>query len=336
MTHTIRRWLVTAALTAVVAPCTGAADPPPVPAPAPPPAYVLPPVNEPLVPAFIRPDPLLERPEAPMPGPFFNVETTVDFVHLRNQPSIPVVISPTQTDVIRFPGNRLDDTVTPRFEIGYRLPDGLGDFRLSYRFLVTSGNNDFTNADLGPVSQHGRLDLNVLDLLYTTREYSLDPHWAMWWWVGVRYSYLYFDSRVNVLNPGTDVGSVLAQSESNSVWGLGPMFGLEVDRKTSVPGLALFFRDDISGMWARIKQVGTEDVVPGAGVTGFNLSRIQTSLGVPTFDFTVGLSYTIPEWNQSRLMIGYHYEVWWQIGRLNDSRGTLEEQGLFLRAEFNF
>jgi hypothetical protein len=132
------------------------------------------------------------------------------------------------------------------------------------------------------------------------------------------------------------VGSVLAQSESNNLWSVGPEFGLELDRKLQVPGLALFGKFDVSGMYGRIKQVGTEDVVPGDGVTAFNLDRVQTGLGFPTFDFTLGLSYTIPEWNQSRLLLGYHYEVWWLVGRVNDSRATLEEQGLYLRAEFNF
>jgi hypothetical protein len=37
-------------------------------------------------------------------------------------------------------------------------------------------------------------------------------------------------------------------------------------------------------------------------------------------------------------MIGYQYEVWWQIGRGNDDQsfGSFNDQGLFLRAEFSF
>ena len=223
----------------------------------------------------------------------------------------------------------------PRFEVGCHMSDGLGDVHLGYRFLVTQGSDTYSG-DLGPASQAGRLDLNVVDLIYRSREYSLDPNWEMRWSVGGRFAFLFFDSQVNYLNPGLTPGSILAQSESNSFWALGPMGGLELDHKTSIPGLSLSGRVEASSLYGRIKQQAVEQVVPGGGQSEFNPIRIQTGVGVPTLGVTIGLSYTIPEWNHSRLLLGYQYEVWWQVGRVNDSRATLEDQGLFVRAEFNF
>ena len=36
--------------------------------------------------------------------------------------------------------------------------------------------------------------------------------------------------------------------------------------------------------------------------------------------------------------LGYQFEYWWNVGRLSTSfaRGELEDQGVVLRAEFNF
>jgi hypothetical protein len=63
---------------------------------------------------------------------------------------------------------------------------------------------------------------------------------------------------------------------------------------------------------------------------------------VPVARGIVGLSYTVPGWNYSRFMLAYEYETFFQIGRLTsttgipNTRGQLDAQGLFLRAELNF
>jgi hypothetical protein len=282
-------------------------------------------------------DPLLDRPEAPLPGPYFNTEASVVGVHLRNQLTNTVVINPTRTDTVRFPGNQLSTTVTPRFELGYRFPDGWGGIQLGYRFLATQGSDTLTTGN-GDAAQHGRFVANLVDLDYVSREFSLGPDWEMRWAIGVRAGFLYFDSRLHFLSPATDPGTVLAQAETNMLRFYGAHGLLELDRRLAVPGLALFGRMEAVGAWGRIKQTFTEDLVPApdGSVPPFGLARHDTSVGIPMLNMQVGLSYTLPGRSHTRFLIGYQYEVWWQIGRVENSRGQLDDQGLFLRAEFNF
>jgi hypothetical protein len=331
MRHSLRRWFVAAALTAV-----GLAGAEPAPAPAPdgnrPAPYVLPPVGDSPIPPRPDPDPLLDQPEMPAPGMFINVEADIFNVHLRNQLMNTVTIGSTQIDTIAFPGNRLDWSVAPRFEIGKHLPDGLGDLFISYRFLVTSGSDTLGTAQ-GDADQHGRLVFNVVDLDYASREFSLAPNWDMKWTLGARAQVLYFDSRLDFANPAPLVGTTLAQDESNFVHAYGVHAGVEVSRKLGEPGCALVGQIDGAGLFGRIKQTFTEDVVGAPqGET-----RIQTVVGIPTLTGTVAFSYTVPEWNQSRLLIGYQFETWFNVGKMsNGSNAQLDLQGLFLRAEINY
>jgi hypothetical protein len=298
--------------------------------------YVLPPAGWPGL-EFSRPDPLLDRPDAPLPGFYFDVETNVVFPHLRNQLFVPVTISPTQTDTIHFSGNRLDATISPRFEVGYRLLDGWGGLQLAYSFEATSGSNSFLS-DQGSLAQHGRLDVNIVEFDYVSREFSLGPQWEMRWGVGAQAMSFYFDSAVNFLNPGTTPGTVLSQTEASSAVVYGGHAMLDLSWRTPVPGLAVVGRLKIADSFGRIRQTGTEQLESpsGDGTVALLRSTIATSVNVQSGSGMFGLSYTVPEWNHSRFLLGYEYEVFFDIGRQNDSRGQLDNQALFLRAELNF
>jgi hypothetical protein len=330
-----------------------------------PPAYVLPP------PPNYTADgegwtrsPLLERlEEMALPGFFANVESSVVWIHLRNQlvggtvtiaqtSGAPVNTAlnlppgagmPITGDVISFPGNPLDPTVTPRFEVGYHFPDGFGEVRLGYRFMESSGSDMLTVGDLGPAAQHGRLDMNIIDLDYGTRQFSLWPNWQMRTAVGLRYATAFFDSHVAFLNPVTIQESPFglapftrfSQSESSFNRYIGAHGVFEVGRQLLVPELALFGRVEGSGLFGRVTQTFRETFAESPGSTE---TRRTSNVGVPTLATQVGLSYEVPRWNHSRFMIGYQFEMWWQFGRGNNdlSFGTLDDQGLFLRAELNF
>jgi len=329
-----------------------------------PPAYVLPPppnysdIDE----GWIA-SPLLERPEAAPPGIFVNVESSVVWSHLRNElvggmvtlaqtsgasPSSAVGLPPgagmpITGDIVKFPGNRLNATVTPRFELGYRFPDGFGELRLSYRFLDTTGSDTVVVAELGPAAQKGRLDVNFVDLDFGTREFSLGPNWEMRTAVGLRYATAYFDSQVTFRNPvtiqetpfGTAPFTRLSQSEAVGNWYIGVHGVLEVGRKLWVPGLTLFGRAEGAGLYGRVHQTFKETFLESPG---FTQTRVAGGVGTPSLAAQAGLSYDVPNWNHCRFLIGYQYEMWWQFGRGNDdlSFGTLYDQGLFLRAEFSF
>lgn len=307
--------------------------------------------------------PLLDRPEAAAPGVFFHAESSVVWPHLRNELVGGMVtlaqtsgVSPTSSvglppgagmpitgDLVSFPGNPLNATVTPRFELGYRFPDGFGALKLGYRFLVTSGSDTLNFADLGPASQKGRLDVHFIDLDYEVRQFSLGPNWEMRTSVGLRSAVVFFDSRVNFLNPvtitsspfGTGPFTRLTQTEAVSNWYIGAHAMLEVGRKLWLPELTLFGRLEGSGLYGRVHQTFQETFVEAPGFTEIS---VRNGVGCPLLATQVGLSWDVPNWNHCRFLMGYQFEMWWQFGRGNNdlSYGTLDDQGLFLRAEFNF
>jgi hypothetical protein len=256
---------------------------------------------------------------------------------------------PITGDIVRFPGNRLDPTVSPRFELGYRFPDGFGELRISYRFLDTKGSDIVlvappeANDNLGLAAQTGRLALNFIDLDFGTREFSLGPNCEMRTAVGLRFATAFLDSEVTFLNPVTLTGSPfgtgpftrLSQTEVIHNRYFGAHGILEVGRKLQVPGLTLFGRLEGAGMYGRVHQTFKEVFVESPG---FTQRRITNGVGTPMLNVQVGLSYEVPQWNHARFLIAYQFEEWWQFGRGNNdlSFGPLYDQGLFLRAEFNF
>jgi hypothetical protein len=294
---------------------------------------------------------------------FFNAESSVLWPHFSNElvggtvtlaqtsgvaPSSSVGLPPgagmpITGDLINFPGNRFNPTVSPRFELGYRFPDGFGEVRLGYRFLESSGSNFLIFPDLGPASQSGRLDLNFIDLDYGTREFSLGPNWEMRWAVGLRTAFAFLDSRVTFLAPvtvttapfGTGPFTRLSQAEALGNWYIGAHGVFEVGRRLWTPEAILFLRLEGAGMYGRVHQTFKETFVEAPGYTE---TSVRSGVGTPLLATQVGLSYDVPEWNHARFMIGYQFEEWWQFGRGNNdlSFGALYDQGLFLRAEFNF
>jgi hypothetical protein len=307
--------------------------------------------------------PLLDRPEAAPPGIFFNGESSVVWPHFRNElvggqvtfaqlsgvsPVSNVGLPPgdglpVTGDLLKFPGNPLNATVAPRLEIGYRFPDGFGELKVGYRFLESTGSDTLTLGALGDASQKGRLDVHFVDLDYGTREFSLGPDWEMRAAVGLRYARAFVHSQVTFLTPvavtsfpfGTGPFTRLTEAETIANWYLGVHGVFEVARRLRVPGVTLFGRAEGSGLYGRVHQIFKETFVEAPGYSEIN---VRNGVGCPLLGAQVGLSWDVPRWNHSRFMIGYQYEIWWQFGRGNNdlSFGTLDDQGLFLRAEFNF
>jgi hypothetical protein len=264
------------------------------------------------------------------------VEVQVLFLHLRNQ-LLNSVTSFNGVNLVGFPGNPLNTTASPHIEGGWRLPDGCGAIQLGYRFLATEGSESPVN---GPflAAQHGRLDYNVLELDYLTREYSLPMQWEMRWGFGGRFTSLFFDSRFRFVNSATDPGSLLAEAETNSLYAFGVHTLLDLSRQLGPTGFALFARGDLGVNLGRIKQTAFEELLgpnPGDGPQDFQ-NRSDGAANMWTWAGECGLSYTMPHWNNNRYLLGYQHEVWFDVGRLSLSRGQLDSQGLVLRAEFNF
>jgi hypothetical protein len=304
----------------------------------------LPPVVQPAPPPLPGPyferDPLLDPPPFPPPGWYGDVQLNVLEPHVKNRLVDTVQIGTRISDTVTLPSAELNWTVSPRFEVGYRLPSGFGSFAIAYRFMDSEGASTVAGTD-SPASLHSRLDMQVLDLDYVSRELSLWPCWEMRWFFGGRLANIYFDSRSQESFAAAVAGSgVFVRRDTDRYIGFGPHWGLELERHLADWGLTVVGRAEGCIDLGRIRQgFFEESTLPGP--TGQPLTgetHIRSSQGVPIFHAQLGLGWQPPEWPKLHFFVGYQYEHWWDVGRLNliASKGELEDHGLWLEAGYNF
>jgi Legionella pneumophila major outer membrane protein precursor len=308
----------------------------PVPPP-PPPGVLTPPPpggyfqdrNGPL----LRGDPLLDRPKSPPPGWFADLEIDLVGPHIHNQLNASVAVAGF-VDQVQLPTAPLEWVGAPRIDLGYRLAEGLGEFMLSYRSLVSDGRAvlvDFDGPGF-PGALKSRLNMNVVDLTYGSQECSLAPLWDMQWRAGARFAAVYFDSRAS--------DGILEQRASNNFVGAGPVASLDLARRfEAAPFFAVFGRLEGAALVGNVHQ-GFEETVDltsfGGPFLGGAVNNSSTQV-VPVLAFQVGLSYS-PPWAcpDSRFSLGYDFQQWWSIGNAGGSKADLTTNGVFFRAEFNF
>jgi hypothetical protein len=304
--------------------------------PPPGPAYSCDPLPGP----YFERDPRLDPPQFPQPGWLADVEAGVVASHFKNRLSGTLQLGNRLPDTIHVPGAELDWTGSPRFEVGYRLPSGFGQFALSYRFLDTEGTGTELVPD-GLAFLKSRLDFHVVDLDYISREFSPYPQWGMRWRFGLRYVSLYYDSQANEPFALAAAGSgILAARNTNHFQGFGPRVGVQLERYLGCSGWALVGRIDGASVVGRTSQIFAEDTTT-LGPTGQPLAgavRFGNTQTIPTLNFQVGLGWEPPGSPYTHFFLGYEYEYWWDAARLStgSSRGEMVNQGLLLRAEFNF
>jgi hypothetical protein len=268
-------------------------------------------------------------PDNNAPGWFGDAEVIFTAPHLKNQLSGLVTVGPI-TDTLFLPITDLDFAVSPRIEIGYRLPEGFGEFLLGFRFLVTEGNAIIPNFDVGDGTLRSRLNLNVLDLDYASREFSLGPQVDMKWRIGARLANLFFDSQA--------VGQILEMRTSQFLFGAGPHAALDLAWRSCVlPEYALFTRLDGAVVIGEINQnFEVTANFPDTGLIG-GANRIHGTQAVPIVHLQAGFSYT-PAWaeNQLRFLLGYDFEQWWYLGTDGPNHSELTLNGMFFRTEFRY
>jgi Legionella pneumophila major outer membrane protein precursor len=280
---------------------------------------------------LLRGDPLIDRPFYPQPGWFATVELDVLAPHIKNRLIAPVTLDGFEPNTVHLPTAELDWVGSPRFEFGYRCAEGLGEILFSFRFLDSEGNDTISNFDLDGSDGFlkSRLSLDVLDIDYGSREYSLAPCWDMKWKVGIRLADVFFDSRAD--------GYFLEQRTRNLFYGAGPHVGVDLWRSFSVPGLGLFCRVEAASLFGQVRQRFEESVLFDDGTLLGAETSVRHTQAVPVLDTQFGVSWT-PAWHRhwSRFSTGYQFEQWWDLGQAGDSRAELTLQGIFFRAEFNF
>jgi hypothetical protein len=281
---------------------------------------------------LLKGDPLLDGPACAPPGWLAGVELDPVGPHLKNQltGSVP---TPAGAAQVQLPTADLGWTVSPRIDAGYRFSQGFGEVLASYRFVEATGAG--TVAPFAPDGSAGalrsRLDLNVFDLDYGSREFSLGPGWDMKWFAGVRLASLFFDCQA--------VSDVLAQHEGNHFFGAGPHTGLELWHTFDDSGLALFGRLDGGIVFGSIHQDFEQTTAAADGGLSTGSSQPQADQQVTVLAVQVGLGWAPPEAPYLRFAGGYTFERWWNIGEVGavgTSAAQLTVQGIFLRGEWRF
>jgi hypothetical protein len=277
---------------------------------------------------LLQGDPLLDPSHSPPPGWYAAVEFGIVGPHIKNRLTAGVPLG-TVTEQVQLPTADLDWTVAPRFEVGYRFAQGFGDLLVSYRTLRSEGRDTLVNFDLGDGLLRSRLDVNVIDLDYASREFSLGPCWDMKWKAGVRLANIFFDSRAD--------GLILAERTSNHFFGAGPHAGLDLWRFIGTKGLAVFGRLEGAVAIGDIDQGFEEVVLTSNGTVLGGAANVHGVQAVPVLGVEAGVGWCPSgpgHW--LRLAAGYQFERWWYVGTAGDSSAELTVQGVFLRAELAF
>jgi hypothetical protein len=268
-------------------------------------------------------------PPSPPPGLFTDIELLIIKPSLKNQINSDRPFGTANAGTI--PSANLGWTVSPKFEIGDRLPEGLGFFALSYRFMLSDGKQTQVFAG-APFQVHTRLDLNTIDLDYGTAPYEVAPHYELSYRIGARLSDIFFDSSVS-----TDG---FRRQASNNFFGAGPHAQVDATHPLSfLPDVSLFGRLDGAVLIGNIHQHFREDA--GGGTSDFVRNRTQS---VPTLTIQAGLSYTPSFYKNLHFTTGWQYEHYWFLGQIGQdaagnfstSRGELSANSWFLRGQLDF
>jgi hypothetical protein len=291
-----------------------------VPPPPPPPPVVVapPPPANPWAPATWTP---VCRPAG------FYIDAGIDImsVDVSNHLSGTVPL-PSGNTTVALPGTHLDWTAMPTLALGYRLPDGLGAFALSYRFIVSEGHDSLDRFD-GTDELRSRLSINIIDLDYRSNVYEPFPRLEVQGILGARIGISYYDTQL--------MGAITDDHESNYYVGAGPHAAVELNRRLPlVPGLALTGKIDGAVLVGNDNQRFSTlafDAFNNGNVYEMSYRRTDTS---EMLAIEAGLSYRPPDLEALRFSTGYRYEQWWNMGR--GGSADLTTNGFFIRVEYGF
>jgi hypothetical protein len=271
-------------------------------------------------------NPLLDGPNANRLGWFTTVvDADVLASHVHSELNAPVAVG-ARVDTVSLPSANLNWSLAPRFELGYRFGQGLGEFIIAYRFVATSGSATIANFDAAgnPGALQSRFSVNVIDLDYAAQENSLLPNWDMRWRFGARVAGLYFDSEA--------ASPLLQQHVTNDFWGGGPHISLELWRPIVERQVGFFCKIDGAGVFGDVQQSFAETIGGPGSVSG--ITRQTQLMPTTMLNAEAGLTWNPTE--SLRFSGGYAYEHWWDATYAGNSRGDVWTQGIFFRAEWRY
>jgi hypothetical protein len=186
---------------------------------------------------------------------------------------------------IHFTGTgRLDlgATVSPRVWLGYRFEQG-GSVRLTYRNLISSGDNLVSLTDGGQQDIHLRTDVHWLDLDYVSPDHVFLGSGRFAWEAGGRFTFRELGARA------TDASGTI--STDTSYFGGGPHLGMDAAWLFGDSGWAFFSKVDgaltFGGETSHAHFHLSDPWFPGIG----SLPRRHRSEVEGDMTFKVGLSW---------------------------------------------
>jgi hypothetical protein len=293
---------------------------------------------------YFETDPLLDPPTFPRPGFFASAEAQALVPHIYHDIVNLAPVRGGTAGTVAVPVSGFDWTVSPRVEIGYRLPSGFGEFLLNYQFIHSSGSGGSPLGPDGPAAVTSKFEFNLADFDYASREFTPWEHWGMKWRFGLRTLQMYYRTTLSQSPAAAAAGSgVLQEQGYNAYHGYGGHIAVELDREFNrqLPGLSLVGKLDVGNTFGFIHQSVSRYATDGsnsAGVYRFD----QES---PSILSQLGLNYR-PAGSRIELYVGGSYGYWWNVGKNNNvaldsigkgnAKGDLSLTGVNVRATWNY
>lgn len=235
-----------------------------------------------------------------------------------------ILPQPSPYSNILFPMASLEWTVSPTFDLGYRLPGQQGEFALNYQFLVSQG---FSSASyLGLASQvKSRITQNEVDFLYRSAPTAFGPRLDIRFEIGAKMGFFFYDTLAsNALGEG---------HASNYFFGGGPRFRIDGDfhitsnkRWRWINGL------EISALMGQIQQSYSNSVGP----YDFAVTAPKTTTTLPVLKYQTGILW-VPSFTEGfSVLAGFELDEYWQILKQNQSSGRLQNLGILLQGRLDF
>jgi hypothetical protein len=294
-------------------------------------------------------DPILDPPQWGRPGWFGGVQFDLIHPHIQRR----LVHGATDNTVTTKPNMQqvnvaigaapLNWTVAPRFEVGYRLPSGFGQFTVAERFFSTQGA-DVTLGPNGPGTRTSRLGTSYTDFDYGSREYTPWANWSMQGRVGMRLAYADIDSQFFESFAKAAAGNgVLAARQRTTTESIGPHFRVELDRRFGESGFSFVNKLDYAATFGRLHQTWAASTINPSGRPDRGILHRNPFQNIPILNYQVGLGWQPPRYPNVRFFVGYVYEAWWNTetnananGGLGAGKGMFTDQGVVFQLGVNF
>jgi hypothetical protein len=292
---------------------------------------------------YFERDPWVDACCMPQPGWLFDLDTDLLGTHVLNQVGN---ATPPINGVPNVPMARLNWALSPKFEGGYRLPSGFGEFDVSYRFLLTEGvgavaaGGSASPDAAAALSSH--LDMNIGDVDYASVEFPVVVC-LMKWRIGLRTADVLFTSEGDEPFAAAAAGSgFFKRYEENNFWGIGPHAAVELTSERNPWGMALVGKLDGALLGGKTHQKFIQTATAGAAFnTETDFENWQQATTLSGF---VGLDWRPSSHPNLDVVVGATAEYWWDLGLMssdpaaynNPAAAELGAYGAMLRLQYNY